>query len=94
MIHGPVVIDAEHDLVRASRRALIDSGRPDVPLTVFPAWTDASLLSREGGIPSIIWGPGELDYAHSPEESITTEDVLVAADLYTRCARNFTGSTG
>ncbi len=93
MIHGPVVIDAEHELVRASRQALIDSRRPDDPLTVFPAWTDAALLSREGGIPCIVWGPGELDYAHSPEESIAMEDVLLAADLYARCALHFTRST-
>jgi acetylornithine deacetylase/succinyl-diaminopimelate desuccinylase len=92
MIHGPVVIDADHRLVRASRQALIDSGQPADPLTVFPAWTDASLLSREGGIPSIIWGPGELDVAHSPEESILREDVLLASDLYARCALHFTGS--
>jgi acetylornithine deacetylase/succinyl-diaminopimelate desuccinylase len=92
MIHGPVVIDPEHGLVRASRQALVDSGRAGDPLTVFPAWTDASLLSREGGIPSIVWGPGELDVAHTPEENILKNDVLLAADLYARCALHFTGS--
>jgi acetylornithine deacetylase/succinyl-diaminopimelate desuccinylase-like protein len=43
-------------------------------------------------MPSIIWGPGDLDYAHSPEESIRTEDVLLAAELYARCILSFMGS--
>ena len=89
MIHGPVTIDPLHPLVQASRKALAESRQPD-SLTVFPAWTDASLLSREAGIASIVWGPGELDYAHSPEESIRKDEVLLAADLYAACALNFT----
>jgi acetylornithine deacetylase/succinyl-diaminopimelate desuccinylase len=89
MVHSPVTIDAQHRLVRASQQAVIDCGQPGEPLTVFPAWTDAALLSREGHIPSIIWGPGELDYAHSPEESIRTKDVLLAAELYAACVLNF-----
>jgi acetylornithine deacetylase/succinyl-diaminopimelate desuccinylase len=93
MVHGPVTIDAEHPLVQASQQALIDCGRAGEPLTVFPAWTDAALLSREGHIPCIIWGPGELDYAHSPEENIRTEDVLLAAELYAACTLNFTRSS-
>ncbi len=92
MVHGPATIDPEHPLVRASRQALADCGRPDEPLTVFPAWTDAALLSREGGMPSIIWGPGELDYAHSPEESIRTDDVLFAVEMYAAGALHFTRS--
>lgn len=90
MIHGAVTIDRQDPLVRSAQRALADCGQPGEPLTVFPAWTDAALLSREAGIPSIIWGPGALDYAHSPEENIKTDDVLLAADLYAACARAFT----
>jgi acetylornithine deacetylase/succinyl-diaminopimelate desuccinylase family protein len=90
MIHGPFTIDREHPLVRSSQSALEDFGRGGEPLTVFPAWTDGALLSREGHIPSIIWGPGALDYAHSPEECIKTDDVLLAAELYAASARNFT----
>jgi acetylornithine deacetylase/succinyl-diaminopimelate desuccinylase len=90
MVHGPVTIDSRHPLVQASRQALAECGRPDRPLTVFPAWTDAALLSREGGIPSIIWGPGGLEYAHSPEESIETDEVLFAAEMYAAGALLFT----
>jgi acetylornithine deacetylase/succinyl-diaminopimelate desuccinylase-like protein len=47
-------------------------------------------LPREGGIPSIIWGPGSLEYAHSPEESIETDEVLFAAEMYAAGVLHFT----
>jgi len=92
MIHGPVTIDPKNPIVLAAQKALNDFEQTATPLTVFPAWTDASLLSREGKTPTIIWGPGELNYAHSPEESIKLEDVTMAAELYAAAALHFTRS--
>lgn len=90
MLHGPLVVDREHPLVISALRAFGDLGLPAPPTTVFPAWTDGALLSREAGIPTIIWGPGALELAHSPEESILIEDVYLAARLYAAAARRFT----
>jgi len=92
MIHGPMTIDPGHAIVKAAQKSMAEAGREPTPLTVFPAWTDGSLLSREAKIPTIIWGPGELDYAHSPEESIKLSDVTLAAELYAAMALHFTGS--
>jgi acetylornithine deacetylase/succinyl-diaminopimelate desuccinylase family protein len=90
MIHGPLTIDREHPLVKASEKAFSDQGLPAAQLTVFPAWTDGALLSREAKIPTIIWGPGELNTAHSPMENVRLADVHRAALLYTNAALNFT----
>jgi acetylornithine deacetylase/succinyl-diaminopimelate desuccinylase len=92
MIHGPLTIDPAHPIVKSAQRALADAGRVAYGLTVFPAWTDGALLSREGKIPTIIWGPGELSHAHSPEENIRLEDVHVAAELYAAAAMDFSRS--
>ncbi|MGZ5425298.1 MAG: M20/M25/M40 family metallo-hydrolase, partial [Candidatus Aminicenantales bacterium] len=92
MLHGPLVIDPGHLLVRAAQQALDDVGQRDSPLTVFPAWTDGALISREAGIPTIIWGPGELKLAHSAEESVPVEDIFLAARLYAAAARRFTAA--
>ncbi len=92
MLHGPVTIDPEHPVVEAAQNALRAHDLPTKSLGVFPAWTDAALISREGKIPSIIWGPGELNCAHSPEENIKLEDVITAKNLYTSAALFFTGS--
>ena len=88
MLHGPLVIDREHPLVRAAQLALAGEGC-DSSLTVFPAWTDGALLSREAGIPTLIWGPGEIKLAHSAEENVPIEDILLAARLYAAAARRF-----
>ena len=92
MLHGPVTIDPKHPVVRAVQKALLDFNLQAELLGVFPAWTDAAIISREAKIPSIIWGPGELDYAHSPRESIKLEDVILAKNLYTKAALYFTSS--
>mgnify|MGYP001583251775 CR=1 FL=1 len=92
MLHGPLVIDPDHPLVRAAQGALEDSGRAAGPLTVFPAWTDGALISREAGIPTLVWGPGELKLAHSAEENVPVEEILAAARLYADAARRFTAA--
>jgi len=92
MIHGPLTIDPGHPVVKSAQKALADSGRPAEGLTVFPAWTDGALISREGKIPTIIWGPGELGHAHSPEENIKLEEVHLAAQLYAAAAVDFSRS--
>lgn len=92
MLHGPLVIDPGHPLVRAAQEALEASGRAAGPLAVFPAWTDGALISREAGIPALVWGPGELALAHSAEESVPVEEVLLAARLYADAARRFSSA--
>ncbi|HSA96465.1 MAG TPA: M20 family metallopeptidase [Acidobacteriota bacterium] len=89
MLHGPLVIDPGHPLVLAARQALAGAGRDDAT-TFFPAWTDGALLSREAGIPTIVWGPGEVKLAHSAEESVAVEEILLAARLYADAAGRFT----
>jgi acetylornithine deacetylase/succinyl-diaminopimelate desuccinylase family protein len=90
MIHGPLTIDRRHALVRSSEKAFIDLGLNPDDLTVFPAWTDGALLSREANIPTLIWGPGELKTAHSQEENVRLADVHLAARLYAKAALNYT----
>lgn len=92
MLHGPLVIDPAHPLVGAALGAFGDLGRAAAPTTVFPAWTDGALISREAGIPTLVWGPGELALAHSAEESVPLGEVLLAARLYAAAARRFTAS--
>lgn len=89
MIHGPLTIDPAHPLVESARKALSSHDRPADELTIFPAWTDGALLSNQGKIPTIIWGPGDLACAHSPEESIDLAEVHLAAHLYAAAALEF-----
>jgi len=93
MIHGPVTIETSHPVVAAAAEALAIHGRANLPFTIFPAWTDASLLSREGGIPSVIWGPKRLDSAHAADEHIEISELQLAARLYAAAALRFTSAS-
>ena len=55
----------------------------------FPAWTDGALLSKFGGIPTIVCGPGDLSLAHSPREAIPVAEIDQAAQLYAMTALEF-----
>ncbi len=76
----------------AAQNALRKNVLPAESLGVFPAWTDAALISREAKFPSIIWGPGELNYVHSQEENIKLVDVILSKNLYSTAALSITGS--
>jgi acetylornithine deacetylase/succinyl-diaminopimelate desuccinylase len=84
MVHGPLETSTDHPLARAAFKA-----RRQVHPVAFPAWTDAALLSHEGGIPSIILGPGDLALAHSPDESVPVAELEEAAMLYVLTALDF-----
>ncbi|MEX2752896.1 MAG: M20 family metallopeptidase [Candidatus Freyarchaeota archaeon] len=50
--------------------------------------TDAAIFS-EAGIPSVIFGPGEIKVAHSEAEYVEVEQVVNAAKIYTLTALNY-----
>lgn len=89
MVHGPLEIAPDHALVRAAQQARAEICGEAGTLTVFPAWTDAALLSREAKIPCIVCGPGDLSLAHSAEESIAIAEVEEAVKLYALTAIYF-----
>ncbi|HOL17152.1 MAG TPA: hypothetical protein PLY40_02555, partial [Bacillota bacterium] len=59
------------------------------PQRAFTAWSDAGILSTYGGIPSLIFGPGDLAVAHTASEYIGIEDLLPAALVYALTAASF-----
>jgi acetylornithine deacetylase/succinyl-diaminopimelate desuccinylase-like protein len=70
-------------LQRASQRVL---GRR-LPLTGFPAFTDAYWFETHLGIPSIpAFGPGLLPLAHGPNEYVATEAIAQASKMYALAA--------
>lgn len=46
-------------------------------------WSEASLFS-EAGLPSLVFGPGDITQAHRPDESIPLADLQSAAATYAR----------
>ena len=57
--------------------------RGEYELTDLPFWTEAALLS-EAGVNSVVFGPGNLDQAHKPDEYVLKDQLVGAADLFAR----------
>jgi succinyl-diaminopimelate desuccinylase len=53
-----------------------------------PYGSDASKLAR-GGIPSVIFGPGNIDHAHAADEFVELDQVRLAAEIYARTILEF-----
>lgn len=71
---------AEASVVRRAQEVLRSLGLDDRPCGV-PFGSDASKLSR-AGIPTIIFGPGSIDQAHSVDEYVELAQVERAAAFY------------
>lgn len=48
------------------------------------AHTDQEWLVNDAGIPTIIFAPGDMDQAHTPDESISIEEIQTAERVYAR----------
>ena len=87
----PIALDPAHPLAAAVRAARRAAGEDDAPDEAFPAWTDAGFLHALAGTPCVILGPGDLALAHSPRESVETDAIVRAAEIYARAALEFCG---
>lgn len=71
-----------HPLVRALRHSVkaISKRYPRIVSSGF--WTDASILSNQGHVSTVIFGPGEEFVAHTTKEYVESNQLLVAAKSY------------
>lgn len=86
MAHGPLLTSPDHPLARAAVAACRVVRAESGPFCAFPAWTDGALLAAEGGLPTIVLGPGDLSFAHSPREAVATAQIEEAALIYAAIA--------
>lgn len=47
---------------------------------------DSGILYGVAGIPSIVFGPGDLSVAHAVNETVAVEEIIKAAQIYTKTA--------
>jgi len=87
--HVALATAAETPIARAAARAVAAVRGVDEAPIAFPAWTDGALLAAFARIPTVVVGPGDLAYAHSPREAIPAAEVETAALLYARLALDF-----
>ena len=75
---APAAIPADHAIVQAVGAAFQDvTGRPP-RLQGMTYGADMRLLAIHGGIPTMMFGPGNIRVAHQPDEFVPIDDLLTA----------------
>jgi len=77
----------DNDIVRIASAASAALGLDPTPIRV-PYGSDASKF-QDGGIPTIVFGPGSIANAHAVDESVPIEDLLAAAAFYREVVLRF-----
>jgi acetylornithine deacetylase len=74
---------ADTDLVTVTDAALSDAGGPGLPLGGWTAACDGGFVARDLDVPVVVLGPGSVtNQAHRADESVSADELLVAAKAY------------
>jgi acetylornithine deacetylase/succinyl-diaminopimelate desuccinylase-like protein len=87
--HVPLGTQPDSVLVKEMQGVCLDLGLEGEPIGV-PYWTDGGYLSATG-IETIILGPGDIAFAHGPQERVPISELGVAADLYFELSKRILG---
>jgi len=58
-----------------------------------PGTTDGTILTRDAGLPTVVYGPGGKWIAHQADEYVEVEDILTCTRAYIAAARHFLAAT-
>jgi len=75
----PATVDVDAAVVRAVRDAASDAGFDDDPRGA--TYGADSRHYEAVGIPTVVFGPGSIDQAHFPDETVDVAEVRAAADV-------------
>jgi acetylornithine deacetylase len=87
----PAAIDPADPIVTAVTGAMADVGGSASPLEGVTYGSDMRLLVNVGGIPTVLFGPGDVRVAHMPDEYVPTHDLRMAAQALVLVALRFCG---
>jgi len=73
-------------VVTEMRAVCAERGLSDHVLGV-PYGSDATKMVNDGGIPTIVFGPGSIDQAHAIDEYVEIDQVVAAAEMLVALAR-------
>ncbi len=90
-VHQGFETDKNDPLVRGCAESVLRATGKDASLMGCPCWTDGGLLGSYANIPTVVWGPGDIELCHSKEEYIDLSELFVCARAYMEMARSYCG---
>ena len=79
--YDPCLTSAESVLVKTVADAVMSASGKSPEVTLMMAGCDMRYF-RQGGMDTIVYGPGELSSAHQADEHVAIEDLILAAKVY------------
>jgi acetylornithine deacetylase len=89
-MHGPALSD-QHNGPLSQRLAAVAwevSGRGE---RIGAAYATNAAFLAAAGVPTVVFGPGSIEQAHTADEWITLDQVHQAAEIFYRFARDAAG---
>jgi acetylornithine deacetylase len=73
----------DEPLVQAFHQAVVETtGHREI--TGWNVSCDARLLAKVGGMPTVVFGPGSIEHAHSAHEQVRLSEIAIAAETLVR----------
>lgn len=85
----PVDTPVDHRMVAALAAAHEQVTGEPATYGGVPGATDGTILTRDAGIPTVVYGPGGKWIAHQADEYVEVAELTVAARVYAETARRF-----
>lgn len=89
--HPAMEIASDHDLVKSVQKNIKEATGENKPITGATYWGDSGLLNSIAGIPTLLFGPGDIGCAHSDNEFIESSHIAPAATIYALTALEMCG---
>jgi acetylornithine deacetylase len=89
----PMEVPRSERVVRSVTSAFKDVTGTRARFVGVPYWADAALLANGAKIPTCLFGPGDINLAHSADEYISVDEVELGARIFTRAIEDFCGTT-
>lgn len=89
--HLYLITELDNPIVISTRKAIKETIGKEPDITRKRGWTDAALISNFGNIPTIVTGPGNIDYSHTKDERVEIKHLIDYVDIYGKIAMDFCG---
>jgi len=82
----PMEVSREDEIVKMLVNSLDEFAEPEI--VGLPYWTDAATMNA-AGIPTVVFGPGNISFAHSDFEKVSINEVHTASLIYYNLAKKY-----
>jgi acetylornithine deacetylase len=87
----PASIDNDHPIVKTVREAYSEASGEEARLEGMTYASDMRHLINTGGVPTVLFGPGDVRQAHAPDEYVEIGELVTAARVLALTALRFCG---